>query len=778
MKIAKNILGIFIFFQFFIFSNKLISQGISIGEWRDHLPYNDCISVTESDDIIYCATKYDLFSYNKTDNSLQRLTKINILSDIGVTRICFSNSLKILVIAYKNGNIDLLQNETLTNISDIKRKLIPGNKSINNILFVGNIAYLSCGFGIIALDLDKKEIKDTYYIGENGAHIEIFDITTDGTKLYAATESGVYEADLNNPNLSDYQSWTKHNEMPYPDEKYNAIEFFNNKLFVNYSSILYNNDTLLIYDGNTWTYFDKTFTNNTHSINSTSNKLIVINNGDVCIYDTLLTNIHKIWNYYPGTPYPRDAIIDKDNNVWIADLFSGLVKNWDGWNNEKIKPNGPSTANVMAMSVEGSNLWVAPGGHDDTWNNIYNREGVFSFIDEQWTTLDKSIITDFDTISDFISTCVNPSNPSNAFAGSWSKGLVEFNNNSFTKLYDETNSSLEYFGTQQSHLVRIGGICFDNDGNLWVTNSEVNTALHVRKPDGTWKAFNFSGYVNGEAIGSVIVDKNNQKWIIVPRDKGLLVFNDNNTLLNSNDDKIKKINNSLGNGNLPSANIFSIACDLDGEIWVGTDKGVAVFYNPENVFSGNNFDSQQILVDQDGFYQPLLESEIVTAIAVDGANKKWIGTQRAGVFLMSADGTEELEHFTEENSPLFSNSIFSIAIDQLTGEVFFGTNKGIISYKGTATKGEEVNSDVLVYPNPVTENFNGLIAIKGLVNNADIKITDITGNLIYQTIAEGGQAVWNGKNFNGEKAKTGVYLVFASNNDGSETIVTKIMFIN
>ena len=313
---------------------------------------------------------------------------------------------------------------------------------------------------------------------------------------------------------------------------------------------------------------------------------------------------------------------------------------------------------------------------------------------------------------------------------------------------------------------------------MWVTNSGVNTILNVRKPDGTWKAFNFSGYINNDAIGNLIIDKNNQKWIIVPRDKGLLVFNDNNTLLNTSDDNIKKISNSIGNGNLPSANIFSIACDLDGEIWVGTDKGVAVFYNPENVFSGNNFDSQQILVDQGGFYQPLLESETVTAIAVDGANRKWIGTQRAGVFLMSADGTKQLEHFTDENSPLFSNSIFSIVIDQLTGEVFFGTDKGIISYKGTATKGKEVNSDVLVYPNPVTENYTGLIAIKGLVNNADIKITDISGTLIYKTVAEGGQAVWNGKNFNGEKAKTGVYLVFSSNADGSETIVTKIMFIN
>ena len=203
-----------------------------------------------------------------------------------------------------------------------------------------------------------------------------------------------------------------------------------------------------------------------------------------------------------------------------------------------------------------------------------------------------------------------------------------------------------------------------------------------------------------------------------------------------------------------------------------------MIYTPENVFTGSNYDAQQILVNEGGFIQPLLQSEVVTAIAVDGANRKWIGTEKAGVFLMSADGTTQLTHFTVDNSPLFSNTITSIAIDNITGEVYFGTDKGIISFKGTATKGTATYTNVLVYPNPVSENFTGTIGIRGLVANADVKITDITGTLIYKTTAEGGQAVWNGKNFKGEKAQTGVYLVYCSNADGSATLVTKIMFIN
>ena len=145
---------------------------------------------------------------------------------------------------------------------------------------------------------------------------------------------------------------------------------------------------------------------------------------------------------------------------------------------------------------------------------------------------------------------------------------------------------------------------------------------------------------------------------------------------------------------------------------------------------------------------------------------------------MSADGTEEIHHFTEENSPLYSNQIVDIEINNETGEVFFGTDQGILSYKSTATGGGTVNTDVVVYPNPVKPGYNGIIAIKGLVSNADVKITDVSGTLIYATRAEGGQAIWSGKSFDGRKASTGVYLVFATDDEGNEKIVTKILFIN
>ena len=278
--------------------------------------------------------------------------------------------------------------------------------------------------------------------------------------------------------------------------------------------------------------------------------------------------------------------------------------------------------------------------------------------------------------------------------------------------------------------------------------------------------------------GYLFIDNIGQKWVVVPSGVGLVVYNDNNTIEDVQDDQDRILNSALGSGNLPSTSVYSLAKDRDGEIWVGTNKGVAVFYNPENVFTGNDFDAQQILVTVDGYVEYLLANETVTAIAIDGANRKWLGTQNAGIFLVSPDGTEQIHHFTEENSPLFSNTITDIAINNQTGEVYIGTSKGLISYISDATQGYESHQNVTVYPNPVRPDFNGIIAIKGLVEDADIKITDLNGTLVLETTALGGQAVWDGKNGYGERVQTGVYLVFSSNSFGTETNVAKILFIH
>ena len=278
----------------------------------------------------------------------------------------------------------------------------------------------------------------------------------------------------------------------------------------------------------------------------------------------------------------------------------------------------------------------------------------------------------------------------------------------------------------------------------------------------------------------MIIDNNDQKWIVIriygPITSPLLVFKeDPTTPANS---KYILLSQQAGNGNIPGQYVYAMAVDKNGAVWIGTEAGIGVFFNPENIFTGQNFDAQQILVQQGLYVQYLMENEKVTAIAVDGANRKWIGSEGGGLYLFSADGTKQIYHFTTDNSPLFSNNILALAIDPETGEVFIGTDQGLISYKGTATEGGENFSNVYAYPNPVKEDYDGLIGIKGLVSNAQVRITDIAGNLIYSTQANGGLAIWDGKNFGGEKAKTGVYLIYAGNDNGSQKIVTKLLIIH
>jgi len=275
----------------------------------------------------------------------------------------------------------------------------------------------------------------------------------------------------------------------------------------------------------------------------------------------------------------------------------------------------------------------------------------------------------------------------------------------------------------------------------------------------------------------LIIDQYNQKWGVIARSGGLFVYNDNNTISNSNDDQYKIMKNLAGEGNLPSMAVFSIAEDLDGEVWVGTDKGIGIFYNPSAIFSGSNFDAQQIIITEGEYGQYLLSEEKIKCITVDGANRKWIGTEKSGVFLISDDGMEEILHFTSYNSPLFSDNIYDITISPTSGEVFIGTEKGLISYRSDATNGEKTQSTTKVFPNPVRETYNGTIAISGLVTDANIKITDINGNLVFEGYSKGGQASWNGKNKNGERVSTGAYLVFSTDINGIEKIVSKILFI-
>lgn len=771
-----------LFLFFFLILFRMFGYGqVPIGQWRDQLPYTLCNSVTEAGSKIYYSTPYAIFYFDKEDNSINRITKINGLSDIGISCINYNSDYQTLVIAYTNANIDLIKNNTIINISDIKRKPILGNKTINSVYFIGKNAYLSCGFGIVVLDIDKEEIRETYYIGKDGSQVNVLCMVKDDKdSLFAASDRGIYKAYYKDPNLSNFASWHKDPGID-STAKYNTMTIFNGTVFVNKKQGSIASDTIYKYTDGSWSRWERTLYNPVMKLESNNKYLLVSYNYYVKGFNTNLEQIIDVWNYYPGNPFPQDAITDKNNIVWVADTYAGAISfNIETTIVTPLSLSGPLTAKAFSLTCNGNDLYITPGGRDASYIPLFNSPQIYHFNSTNWKNIAGYTSPIMSPTHDIDCIAIDPFDPTHVFAGSYGTGLLELKNDSVIRRFTEGNSTLRHHtGNPDTSDVRVGGVTFDKQGNLWVVTSHNNSCLSMKKGD-TWTGFTIP-IVNENDLGQILVNSLGQKWIQMRYGNlnpySILVFDDNGTPENPNDDQAKKLNSAVGNGNIPGNIVNTIAEDKKGEIWIGTEKGVAVFYSPENIFTGQNFDAQRILVQQGSYVQYLLENETVTSIVVDGDNRKWIGTDRGGVFLFSEDGTKEIYHFTAEDSPLLSNRITGIAINN-DGEVFFGTDNGVISFRSTATPGGDTNENVYAFPNPVKAEYDGYIAIKGLVNQAQVRITDISGTLIYSTKAEGGQAIWNGRNFDGKKAHTGVYLVFAANEDGKEKVVTKILIIN
>jgi hypothetical protein len=776
MRIVTSCILI-VFFSFVLFFES-VSQEIGIGHWRDHLPYNKVISVTYAEDRVYGATPYSLFYLDLNDNSLNKVTKISGLSDVGISCIEYSKEFNTLIVAYSNANIDLVRGNEIINLSDIKRKSILGDKSIYNIDLINNRAYLSCGFGVVVLDIKKAEFPEPiYYIGPEGSAVNVYDISFNpvDSLIYAATATGIYSANYYTANLANFAEWRREIAPALPSGPFNKVAAFNNRIYINKFGPNYADDHMFVKSDGVWEAFEPQNTADRLSVEVHQDRLLICMNLAVDVFKPDGTFDYRIWTYSPESVRPLDAMSFEDRVVWIADEENGLTKVTNAYGNEHFILNGPDFPDAYALSSANNDVWVVPGGRSTSFEPLYHEARFAGFVNGTWKTIDKSQDDFLKDYRDAFSIAVNPKNPKNVFIGTMGYGLLEYNDGVFVQRYTPENSSL------QSHVlapsrIDITGLTFDSDNNLWVVNSGAASVLSRRTPAGKWKSYSLGSTASGVEVDKIVIDFNNQKWLL-GRNLNMYVFTDNGTPDNPADDQTKRLTSSVGNGAIPGSFVRSIAVDREGLVWLGTDKGIVVFYSPQNVFSGQNFDAQKVLIEQDGYGQYLLETETVTAIAVDGSNRKWFGTDRAGLFLMSADGTKQIAHFTEENSPLLSNSITALTITD-NGELFIATTKGVISYRSEAVPPKETLSEVQVFPNPVYGNFTGNIAIRGLVENTTVKITDVAGNLVYTTEAEGGQAIWNGRNFDGKKATTGVYLVFISNSDGSKTEVTKIMVIN
>ena len=763
---------------------------VAVGQWRDHLPYNHGTNLAVSKNQIYMSTDVGLMRYDRNTNELEKLGKINGYSDAGVSTVKYSEKLDAFIIAYVNGNIDLVKNKTIINIGDLKRKFINGDKTIYDISVNDDFAYLACGFGIIELDLNREEIKETWYIGNNGSYLKVNALDNDGEYIYAATDLGIYKGKFGNQ-LVDFSKWEIITEQNLPNDflwlqgkAFSTLTIFDGKIIANYHNPSIDNaDTLLVYDNGNW---QKIFPqhNNIKAVSTSSGKLLLITYYQVKIIDKNFEEIREVWHYklddITYSPRPAAAFLENDNILWIADQKNGLIRTPELWSYKSYKINGPETEKFYDFAVADSKIIGINGGMTASWGPKWTSGHYYEFKDETWTSFLNTSENGLSGVFDLTRIVIDPNDPNHFFIGSWVNGLMEYRNNKYYKTHDHLNSSLQQVAGSSGYI-RIGGLDYDKQGNLWVTNSLTTPPIHVLDKSGKWTGIDYYSFLGNRNIGKILVTKDNIKWLIIGQGGGLLVFDDNGTPSNRSDDKVRQLNVLNENGELISNDIYSIAEDKNGYIWVGTSKGLAVYYNPQDVFSSNNFTARQIKIPRnDGTDNAdiLLGNDVVTTINVDGANKKWFGTQSGGVYYTSADGLEEIFHFNTENSPLLSNNIICTEIIPNTGEVFFGTSAGVISYRNTSTEGSEDFKGVYTFPNPVKPDYRGPITITGLVAGSYVKITDISGNLVFETRSEGGQAIWYGEDLRGRRVHSGVYLVFSSNETGSKKDVTKILFIS
>jgi ligand-binding sensor domain-containing protein len=434
-------------------------------------------------------------------------------------------------------------------------------------------------------------------------------------------------------------------------------------------------------------------------------------------------------------------------------------------------PDGPINNHPFSIDASPGQLWVNFGEVDVFFNPFpLTQIGISNLREDAWTNIPFDDLFD---ANDLVNVTINPDNPEEIFMTSYQKGLLKIIDQTPTVLYNETNSPMDIPNNNQALGIRLYGSDFDRQGNFWTVQSRTDMGLIRVSPSGQFQLVDISTIISGEnELALSAVSASREGYIFFGAvDSGLIGYNPNN-------DQFNKIGEEIGNGNLPTNNIRSLAFDKNNRLWIGTLKGLRVLFNVGGFFGeGANVDAQEIIILEDGVPQELLYEQVITDIEVDGSNNKWISTATSGVFYLSSNGQETIHRFTEANSPLPSDNVQDIAIDGLTGQVYFATIDGLVAFKGTSTAPRENLENVYVYPNPVRPGFDGNVTIDGLTANANVKITDILGNLVYEKTSEGGSVLWDTTAFGKYKVASGVYMVMVTTEDALETTISKIMIV-
>lgn len=761
----------------FTFLSFAATAQIGTGQWRLHIPER-AIDVTNLSGNAYVAYDKGIGVYDKGANELSIWDDVTGLSDITVSCIQACESDNSVFIGYENGNVDKLQNNKVTNIPAIKLAQIQGLKKVFNMVEFEEHMYLATGFAIVKIDPSKDEVRDTYY-PTNGSR-PIMDIVFANDSIYALTEDGMYRGYVNNSALADPAQWTLDTRVTAAAAPFTDIEYASDELFILSQDPGFGGDTVYqITNSGIVVPFLESFFMEINSLTTIEDRLTINFSGGARIYNSNWS-LHENLGLYNGTIANSSQVAYDGSTYWIADKIHGFVKYTGAYQETFVQLVGPPKAEMYALDYQLGTIAVSSGARSGGAPS-FNRGGIYLFKDEEWTLIDQQSVTAWnDTIHDYMGVSINPNDATQIGVGTYSSVPVTVINGSgqASGLYNYGNSEVEQtsIGNPWSF---VSDVQYDTEGNLWVLNGYAAEPLKVLTSGGVWQSFNLGASAKSKITERIEIDFNGNKWMSI-RGAGLYGFKDNGTVTNPSDDQWINLNQGELSGALPSSEVTAIAVDFDNEIWIGTDAGFAVLYNSDNAFDAapGDFNAQRIKLEFEGNVEFVLGATHITDIEVDGGNRKWFGTANSGIILLSEDGLEILEQWTMDNSPLISNTIIDMEINQETGEMFIITDQGLISYRTDATYEDPEYSNVTVYPNPARPDFDGVITIQGIKFDSDVKITDAAGNLVYQTTSNGGTATWDRKTLSGDPVRTGVYLIWTASNQNKGRFVGKVLVVN
>jgi len=724
-----------------------------VGRWRTHFPYKDVRQIQEAGDFIFVLPEKGFFTFHQPSGEINVYSKVNGFSDIDISIMRYIESLNLMVFVYATGNIDILdlKTNTITNLPDITRKNLFGNKVFYDLQYMSNKAYLSSSFGLLVIDLKKLEISDSY---QNANLTPVYSSAIYKDYIYAGTSKGIVRTKATGGNPASGSSW----ENVKSGFESRLLRVFDDKLFAVNDSIYQK------YDGNssnTWENVKSNPKRNVVSLEICHNKLVETHWGGYLISKPGTNAVDSV-----RENRMLFGIIDMSNKIWTGGSGSGLINIKPSGDYGYLGINGPNGLTSNTIAGWNGEIWVSSGGPGFVYGPTFNGGGFYHFNENLWENRPDNP-AELRAMFDFGAIAINQGN-GDVWMGTHGTGIAHLQNGKFVERFDTNNSTLQ---KQANLYTLVPGIGLDSKGNLWAANYDVERCLSSRSVNGKWQSYKLST----RFVGEMVIDGLDQKWMATPRSNGsgLVVFKEASGNKPQQDRLLMK---GKGSGDLPSNRVNALLIDKDNEIWIGTDEGLAVFFNPARAFDYEE-DAQRIIVDQNGVVGYLLGSESINDMTIDGANRKWVATNN-GAFLVEKDGTSVLQHFTIDNSPLPSNVIKSVGVNGVTGEVFFGTENGIVSYGGDATEAGDKHSNVKIYPNPVRQNYEGNITISGLPDYATVKITDVSGRIVYETLSNGGIATWNGRMFNGNRPQTGIYLIFSSNKNDEESLVSKMLFVH